>query len=192
MKACAKPVRRADFVQKLGNTNARHQPVEGSVQTLGFRRRDRLRRRYVKNAIAKGDALQAIMAQGVGETPQSPVEETAALPQIVFTFRRHRQRLGVLGHIGFRQEIAVELLIILGSFDPDVAGSQPATQNGERRDFIKAAINGAVFHNEAAARLSAETTAAAFRTSACAVLYSAVSTVRAHESRASCSRRLET
>ena len=85
------------------------------------------------------------MAQGVGETVQPPVEETAAFLQIVFTFRRHGQRLGVFGHIGFRQEIAVELLIVSGSLDPDVAGSQPAAQNGERRDFIVAAINAALF-----------------------------------------------
>ena len=52
----------ADFVQKLGNANSRHQPVEGSVQTFGFRWRNRLSRRYVKNSIAKDDAFQAVMA----------------------------------------------------------------------------------------------------------------------------------
>ena len=40
------------------------------------------------------------------------------------------------------------MLIISGSFDPNVAGSQPAAQNGERRDFVKPAINAAIFHNE--------------------------------------------
>src|SRR5271165_3317001 len=75
-KACAA----GDFVQKLSNANTRHQPVEGSVQTLGFRRRDRRRRRYAKNAVSKRDARQAIMAQGVGETALAPIEETAAFP----------------------------------------------------------------------------------------------------------------
>ena len=52
----------ADFVQKLGDPNSRAQPVESSVETLGFRRRDRLGRRYMKDAVAKDDALQAPMA----------------------------------------------------------------------------------------------------------------------------------
>ena len=49
-------------MQELGNTNTGQQPVERSVQTLGFRRHHRLRRRYVENSIAKGDTFKAIMA----------------------------------------------------------------------------------------------------------------------------------
>ncbi|MDJ0447128.1 hypothetical protein [Methylocystis sp. JR02] len=57
-----------NFMQKLGNANARHQPIQCSVQTLGFQRCDRLRRRHAKNAVSKHDARHAIKTQGIGET----------------------------------------------------------------------------------------------------------------------------
>jgi hypothetical protein len=51
----------ADFVQKLGDANAGHQLVEGSVETLGFRQRDRLQRRYVEDFISKDNSSEALM-----------------------------------------------------------------------------------------------------------------------------------
>src|SRR3974390_3264839 len=60
-KGMRRPCATADFVQDLGDADTRHQPVEGSVQTLGFRQRGRLRRRYMKSAIAKNDPLQPSM-----------------------------------------------------------------------------------------------------------------------------------
>ena len=89
------------------------------------------------------------MAQGVGETMQPPIEKAASFLHIVIARHRRGQRLGFFGHVGFRQQIAVELLVVSGSIDPDVAGSQASAQDGERRDFILAAIDFALFDNEA-------------------------------------------
>jgi hypothetical protein len=79
----------------------------------------------VKNSISKHNTFEAVIAQGIGETAEPPIQKAAAFFQIVITVSWYSQRLGIFTHISFRQKIAVELLIVLSSVDPYIARRQP-------------------------------------------------------------------